>query len=65
MKTKKEIIHLMCLTYRNDYTLLNETEKNIVFEIMSKIFDTTIEPHMEFKKDPLDEFWKNAEQYSE
>ena len=63
MKTRKEIIHNMCMTYRHDFDLVVENdeamyslsgitrnERQQIWNDMSQIFDNDIAPYMEFKK---------------
>lgn len=66
MKTREEIIHNMCLTYRHDYGLvrdnndytflgslvsgMTEIERKSLYNTMAQIFDNDILPYMDFKK---------------
>ena len=64
MKTREDIIHSMCRTYRHDYGLEKSTgehgpypfpsgmtrqEREAVYRQMAQIFDNCVEPYMEFK----------------
>jgi len=61
MKTRKEIITSMCLTYRHDYGLdkhlddepfvagMTELERTALWKQMAQIFDNIIWPHMTFR----------------
>lgn len=62
MKNREEIILSMCYTYRKDYGLsrhadsplgsgLFDSEREYIYNLMSKIFDRDIAPNMEFKRD--------------
>lgn len=55
MKTREEIIHAMCITYRHDYGLTKIEECNIscgvtieektrIWNTMAQIFDNDIQP---------------------
>lgn len=56
MKTKKEIIHDMCMTYRHDYGLrksdndpswisgMTENEAKMLYKTMEQIYNNNIEP---------------------
>ena len=64
MKTREQIIHSMCMTYRHDYGLtiseddkmytlnsgVTELERKAIWNTMAQIFDNDIAPDMEFKK---------------
>lgn len=65
MKTKEQIILSMCLTYRHDFGLMSDIEQASLIKTMTQIFDNSIDPYMEFKKDPLDYYWQHAGQFSE
>ena len=65
MKTREEIITLMCYTYRHDYGLtkhadpggwafpevagMTQQEREFLWSQMAQIFDNDIAPHMEFR----------------
>ena len=62
MKTKEEIIHSMCMTYRHDYGLrkekgdnslsssITEQEAKILYKTMEQIYNNNIEPILEHYK---------------
>jgi hypothetical protein len=67
MKTKEEIIHTMCLTYRHDYGLrkgsgdpswtagMTEYDAKMLYKTMEQIYNNDIEPilkHYEDKNAP-------------
>jgi hypothetical protein len=59
MKTKKEIIHSMCMTYRHDYGLrkpdseppwtsgMTERDAKMLYKVMEQIYNNNIEPIIE------------------
>jgi hypothetical protein len=59
MKTKEEIIHSMCMTYRHDYGLrkeegdnslssgMTEQEATMLYKKMAQIYNNDIEPILE------------------
>lgn len=63
MKTREEIIHSMCLTYRHDYGLdrhpddppwvagMTKSEREGLFRTMAQIYDNVIAPLMGSKND--------------
>jgi hypothetical protein len=67
MKTREQIIHSMCMTYRHDYRLtknsdpggysfpfeagMTDSERKALWNNMSQIFDNDILPYMKFRKD--------------
>lgn len=63
MKSREDIIHSMCLTWRHDYGLevdrhehpysagMTESERAFLHSQMAQIFDNDIAPYMQFKKD--------------
>ena len=63
MKTKEEIIHSMCMTYRHDYGLRKEEgdnslssgitvqEAKILYKTMEQIYNNNIEPIFEHYAD--------------
>ena len=67
MRTREQIIHNMCMTYRHDYGItisedvrmytLNsgvaEQERKQIWNTMSQIFDNDIAPYMEFKNESV------------
>lgn len=62
MKTREQIIHSMCMTWRHDYGLINnnktfpfeagmaDKEREVLFKSMAQVFDNDIAPYMEFKQ---------------
>lgn len=62
MKTREQIIHSMCMTWRHDYGLINnnktfpfdagmaDQEREVLFKSMAQVFDNDIAPYMEFKQ---------------
>ena len=65
MKTREEIIHSMCFTYRHDYGFIRndddtfagslisgmtEIERKSLYNTMAQIFDNDILPYMDFRK---------------
>ena len=62
MKTKEEIIHDMCLTYRHDYGLrksegepnwtsgMTEQDARMLYKTMEQIYNNDIEPIIEHYK---------------
>lgn len=40
--TREQIVHSMCMTWRHDYGLLPEHERNVLFSRMAQIFDNDI-----------------------
>lgn len=65
MKTREDIIHSMCMTYRHDYGLdrntgengpfpfpsgMTKQEREYLYRQMSQIFDNDIASYMEIKK---------------
>jgi hypothetical protein len=66
MKTREDIIHSMCMTYRHDYGLerasygeftpypfpagMTRQEREALHRQMAQIFDNDIAPYMEFKQ---------------
>ena len=65
VKTREDIVHSMCRTYRHDYGLerssgnngpfpfpcgMTDQEREYLFRQMAQIFDNDIAPYMEFKK---------------
>jgi len=67
MRTREQIIHNMCMTYRHDYGLtiseddkmytltsgVTEQERKQIWNTMSQIFDNDIAPYMEFKNESV------------
>lgn len=63
MKTREEIIHNMCMTYRHDYGLdrhpddppwvagMTKSEREGLYRTMEQIFDNDIAPHMKLKNE--------------
>ena len=63
MKTKAEIIHSMCMTYRHDYGLrkldndppwtagMTEYDAKMLYKTMEQIYNNNIEPLLEQYKD--------------
>lgn len=63
MKTKKEIIHDMCMTYRHDFGLLKspndppwvagmtEDDAKSLYKVMEQIYDNDIAPLLQQAKD--------------
>ena len=64
MKTREQIIHSMCMTYRHDYGLrcedtgngfitagVTDDERKAIWNQMAQIFDNDIAPYMEFKRE--------------
>jgi hypothetical protein len=63
MKTREQIIHGMCMTYRHDYGLdrhpddapfvsgMTGSERKALWNNMSQIFDNDIFPYMKFRED--------------
>lgn len=60
MKTREEIIHDMCMTWRHDFGLdkedgvpggLSDLERRVLWNSMAQVFDNTIAPNMEIKSD--------------
>lgn len=64
MKTREQIITLMCYTWRHDYGLtkqehdgpgglisagLTDVERKLLWRQMAQIFDNDIAPHMDFR----------------
>jgi hypothetical protein len=59
MKTKEEIIHSMCMTYRHDYGLrktdnepnwtsgMTEQDAKMLYKVMEQIYNNNIEPIIE------------------
>lgn len=41
-RSREDIIHSMCMTFRHDYGLLEEQEKKSLFRKMAQIFDNDI-----------------------
>ena len=62
-KTREQIIHSMCMTWRHDYGLINndktspldagmaDKEREILFNNMAQVFDNDIAPYMQFKRE--------------
>jgi hypothetical protein len=62
-KTREQIIHSMCMTWRHDYGLINnnktfpfeagmaDREREILFSQMAQIFDNDIAPYMKLKRE--------------
>jgi hypothetical protein len=62
MKTKEEIIHHMCLTYRHDYGLrksegepnwtsgMTEQDARMLYKTMEQIYNNNVEPIIEHYK---------------
>lgn len=62
MKTKEEIIHDMCMTYRHDYGLrkldtdppwtagMTEQDAKMLYKTMEQIYTNDIEPILEYYK---------------
>jgi hypothetical protein len=63
MKTKSEIIHDMCLSYRHDYGLrkdpdqpnwtagMTEKDAEMLYKTMEQIYTNDIEPHLKELQD--------------
>ena len=52
MRTRDQIIRSMCLTWRHDYGLMADDERDALRLKMTQLFDNDIAPHMEFRKEP-------------
>lgn len=51
-KTKNEIVHSMCLTYRHDYGIIDPVKQEQLFGTMLQIYENDIEPILnDFKKE--------------
>ena len=62
MKTREDVIHSMCMSYRHDYGLekrpdayvfeagMTQQEREFLWGQMAQIFDNDIAPYMEFKR---------------
>jgi len=65
MKTRDEIIMDMCYTWRHDYGVdrvehdgpgglilfgLTDTQRKVLWNQMSQLFDNCVAPHIQFKK---------------
>lgn len=67
MRTREQIIHNMCMTFRHDYGLriseddrmyslmsgMTEAEAQALHRDMAQIFDNDIAPYMEFKNESI------------
>ena len=51
MRTREQIISSMCFTWRHDYGLMEDEDKELLRSKMSQIFDNDIAPHMEFRNE--------------
>ncbi len=63
MKTKEQIIHDMCMTYRHDYGLrkqdndppwtagMTEQDAKMLYKTMEQIYTNNIEPIIDYYKD--------------
>lgn len=63
MKTREGIISAMCLTWRHDYGLLPEDQRENLFKQMAQIFDNDIAPNMQFKKERKPKRTKDEKQF--
>ena len=66
MKSKEEIIHSMCLTYRHDYGLrkedndppwtagMTEEDAKMLYKVMEQIYNNDIAPLVQEAKDLID-----------
>ena len=66
MKTKEEIIHSMCMTYRHDYGLrklpndppwtsgMTEEDAKMLYKTMEQIYNNDIHPIVEMTKNLVD-----------
>jgi hypothetical protein len=65
-KTKDEIIHDMCMTYRHDFGLLTDIEKTIYIAQMRQILENAILPNIslnikDLQYDINKEVWRRVE----
>jgi hypothetical protein len=67
-KTKDEIIHDMCMTYRHDFGLLTDVEKTVHIARMRQILENAILPNISLNIQDLDkaaqinkEVWRRVE----
>jgi len=61
-KTKDEIIHDMCMTYRHDFGLLTDIEKTVYTAQMRQILDNAILPNLkDLEYDINKEVWRPVE----
>ena len=66
MKTKEEVIHDMCMTYRHDYGLrklptdppwtagMTEEDAKMLYKVMEQIYNNDIAPLVQEAKDLID-----------
>lgn len=61
-KTKEQIIHDMCMTYRHDFGLLTDIEKTVYTAQMRQILENAILPNVQdLQYDINKEVWRRVE----